>query len=643
MLAFLVLTALGIHGAPTRLAQSSAIVDAGIEVETDADSSTPTALHVRILESPVNAVTMGGAFVWSYASLRGASGGSALAVDLGTHRAQADGTVRIDLAPLSDVPPLDRAVCQVRVAAYRDGVFAEKWFTFDELLAEPRARGSAVFGRTPDRGEPFRVGRVVNESGRPVEGVEVVRVGRDAATGAWDERDGCCGGRSDALGYFVARVPEGDAECLAVVDPVHGTGWVAASPDVSSSTIVLRRTGAETTGRIVDAAGDGVPFARFVIVGVAEESDGADAFGRRSVGDGVAHFLDEYELIADERGAFRLFLPAGSSWWILSEGHEDAGNADPLIVRAGTADSTVSFGATRVRVRLRDEAGRLLNGVTPRLHRLGLDARALPGDARAVVSRGMGTTPTSDPDGGWSLVLEDDAPLQIAVWRESGDRWFVGSVVVRPRIGRTADATVVVRDVARAQPLDLMFVDADGRAVSDWTARLLDAETERMLITFDADGVVHATCFGLVGYGDPRLPVGAYRVAIEAEPTSFVLPATADVHASATERTLRSLRSPGFGGRLLASADSAGWDGIAEPAPILELVPDDGVDGGARAVRWTRRANGGGTSASMIADALLEPGTWSYTLRAPDGAALAAGTVEIRAREETVLAVEIER
>lgn len=641
MLAFLVLTALGIQVGPTCLAQSSAIVDAGIDA--DADSAAPTALHVRILESPANAVPMGGAFVWSYASLRDAWDGPALAVDLGTHRAQADGTARIDLTPLSDLPPLDREVCQVRVAAYRDGVFAEKWFTFDELRAEPRARGRAVFGRIPERGEPFRVGRVVDQSGTPVEGVEVVRVGRDAGTGVWDERGGCCGGRSDALGYFVARVPEGDAERLAVVDPVHGTGWVAASPDVSSSTIVLRRAGAETTGRIVDAAGGGVPFARFVIVGVAEESDGADAFGRRSVGDGVAHFLEEYELFADERGAFRLFLPAGSSWRILSEEHEDARNRDPLIVRAGTADATVPFDATRVRVRLRDEAGRLLRGVRPRLHRLGRDARALPSDERAVVSRGTGTAPTSDPDGGWSQVLEDDAPLQIAVWGESGERWIVGSVVVRPRAGRTTDATVVVRDVPRAQPLDFMFVDADGRAVSDWTARLLDAETERMLITFDADGVVHATCLGLVAHGEPRLPVGAYRVAIEAEPTSFVLPATADVDASATERALRSLHSPGFGGRLRVSADSAGRDGISEPAPLLELVPGGSVDGGARAIRCTTRANAGGASATLTADALLEPGTWSYTLRGPDGAALAAGTVEIRAREETVLAVEIER
>lgn len=643
MLAFLIVSAL----CPHLPALSSAAT-----IRQSPAPPIASSLSVRVLESEANQVPLGDAFVWSYASLRDCDDGDPIVIDLGTTRTDAEGLVSLDLSALADLPPIDRRHCGVKVSAYRDGFFAQEWFWSDELFDAKAEDVFPAFADSGDPGEPFCVGRVVDERGKPVAGVDVRRITWDAEAGAWDDPAGCCGGESDALGFYVARSASQSQDRFAVVDVTHGFGSIEAVPGVLPSTIVLERRGAETSGRVVDETGAPVAFALIEVSAVPEAEAGYDEDAPLPPWHADVDLYADIEVRADARGEFRLSLPPGTFWWLDSGSSEGATSDEELvIVEAGTANIELPSLVPRVRVFVRDEGGRLLRGVKPHVYgapperRRDLeDSSIADGDAIWLWREGH-----SNADGGWSFDLRGLGRAHVRVDGPGFDEWIVGGADVALRAGRTVETTITARRVLATEVPRISFLDADGRGVEDWIGRLGDAEGAPPLLQFDTGDVARAWGWWLCSttWSSPCwMPVGAYRFEIRAVEESFILPARGTFDLSTEFERVHVVHSPGFGGRLHVAAGLADEHGESRLPERLVLTGGRDVTAEVReheidlVFRTEENADGSIIRSQSI---LLPPGTWGYELRGGGDEVLARGEVVVEPRKAVALELNFAR
>lgn len=639
MLAFLTTLALCLHPP----AFSSAATNCQGPVPPIANS-----LSVRFMESEASQVSLGDAFVWAYASLRDHHDGDPIVIDLGTTRTDVEGRVSLDLSALADLPPIDRRYCTLKVSAYRDGCFAEEWFWSDDLFDAAADGGPVVFAHSGDPGESFCVGRVVDERGKPVVGVEVRRIAWDADAGAWDEPAGCCRGESDALGFYVARSPLQSQDRFAVVDVTHGFGSIEAVPGVLPSMIVLESRGAETSGRVVDETGAPVPFALVEASAVPEAEAGYDEDAPLPTWHADVDLYADIEVRSDARGEFRLALPPGTFWWLDSGSSEGATIDEELvIVEAGTANIELPSLVPRARVFVRDEEGRLLRGVKPHVYGTPVEPRLAisetliaDGDVTWLWREGR-----SDADGGWSFDLRGLEGAHVRVDGPGFDEWILGGAGIALSAGRTVETTIIARRVDAAKVPRIAFLDADGIGVEGWIGRLGDTEGAPPLLHFDTGEPAQAwgwwLCF--TNLSSPCwMPIGAYRFEIRAVEESYVLSARGTFDLSNEFEGVHVVHSPGFGGRLYVAARIDEKHG--EPRLAERLVLTAGRDVAAEVrqhevdlvFRDEESPDGLILRSQSI---LLPPGTWSYVLHGQVDSTKACGEVLIRERNETPIQI----
>ncbi len=415
---------------------------------------------------------------------------------LDTATSDASGRYVVSLLGLSHYTPLMLRMADMLLWAEADGFAPANRIQVERPsgAAEPLYLGYNI---SLER-RPVLAGRILDENRRPLHGATLYLLAPEGGRARGIAR-------SDASGRYLASLPRTAAARFAAYHPLRGvsqTGRVEIKgPRVHEAQPLIIRATHHIEGVAVDP--DGVPLG-----GLALETRRLPE--PRRVPTGVAQqvrWRDGRAVTATD-GRFRMPVPCAGAYQIRAS--DDLARAVRQNCRAGDTDVRVVVPGRRLRVRVRDEAGRpligapvLLRGWSPqRAHRLAdLEAGRIPIIDRFASSDMSRLQYLNSPEAAWTVVVPLASAVHLSVNVE-GHAPAEHSLRVSDRPGQTNVELVMRRRPAQGR-LAVRVVGPDGEPIRAFGVSVLSQTGNVMThVRSDAEGRL------------PTVPVGTHAVEI---------------------------------------------------------------------------------------------------------------------------------
>ncbi len=552
------------------------------------------------------------------------------------------GEAAIDLRKVRELRPIEQASVEIDAYVACEG-YSTAWTTtqadhyeWEETLDDLDICSEVLLFR----GRSL-TGRILDDTGAPVHGAAVVAGVWDEAAGEWRESldSGCYLSRTEPGGHFSFDLEAAKVRELYSCHHRAGAGSMSLSPteikELRSGEFELTLTRVALTLRGKATGSDGRPLRR------------ARLYARHE-GDPPTPFPCGFEVPVADDGGFEIACPAPGSWSF------ETGWVDWLHAAPGPEPVQLAFPESYAVIRVVDEEGRPVRSFFPYVQSLvstptGLDAarHVQVGEERHWNFHPM---PEGTGGGGWICKLGRAGSYTVSRRLNSrGRAWFGETILEVAPNAAVTEATLVLEELALADAIEIEFLDARGSVVPEWWGSLRSVMTGLELDTITNEGRIHVI-HGEAHYHELRYLAGTYRLRLGPDQTGYALPVESEITVRADLPNELTLRSPGFGGRLFLLPAGGEVRRRVDPEIVLTHLSTGRHFGpshlwcwkGGNEIGWESSFPVGfkpGLNLRRDPSRLLEPGEWAWRIL-EKGEELAAGTVHIRAEQDTTIEVD---